>query len=317
MRCFLISIILSTHNGANRLSDLFDSFCDQNDLSLINFEFIAVDNGSNDETCNIIKGYCIRFPWLKYVKEGNLGINYARNRGILEAKGDVVIFVDDDISFSKEWLSAYQELFDSKPDALVAGGRVSCILPDGVMVPSWLQLKGDYSFPYITFSVEYGEIVDLIAFGSGLMPVGPNMAFRREVFNEFGLFRTDLGLKGKSLMPGAEYEYFSRLQYKILQWYYVPGAHVFHPIKTSQLSRDYFLKRTFGVGRVAAKTMILPSTVRRIGLLPVFCIRMLFENILRYIKSLGSFNARKIFYCKAQIYKIAGIIYEFVFPRKS
>ena len=313
----MISIILATHNGASRLSNLFGSFCSQNNLSSISFEFIAVDNGSTDGTCNIINEYRSKYPWLIYVKEDRLGINHARNRGVLEANGDIVIFVDDDISFGSTWLSAYQELFDSESDAFVAGGRVSCVLPDGVLVPRWLQLEGDYSFPYITFSVEYGDVVDLIAFEGGLMPVGPNMGFRREVFDEFGLFRTDLGLKGKSLMPGAEYEYFSRIRHKVMKWYYVPGAHVFHPIKTSQLSQSYFLKRTFGVGRVAAKTMVLSSTVKRIGVLPLFCIKLLFVNISDYIRSLSSFNCKKIFYHKAQIYKIAGTIYEFVFPRKS
>lgn len=311
----MLSIILSTYNGAKRLPGLFESFFEQEGLSAINFEFIVVDNASNDETLGIIENYRANKPWIRYVKEEKLGLNYARNRGVSEAKGEILIFIDDDITFSNTWLFAYHNLFISNPNALLAGGKVTCSLSRNIEKPKWLDMDGEFSFPYITVSVDYGDSVKLISLEGGTMPVGANMAFRRKVIEEFGVFRTDFGLKGKSLMPGAEFEYFNRLRQKELKWFYVPNANVFHPVKSSQLCQSYFLKRTFGVGRVAAKTMIIPAHTRKLGPIPIFCFRLLLESIWKYIHALPSCNSSKCFFRKAQIYKMFGLIYEWVNPR--
>jgi glycosyltransferase involved in cell wall biosynthesis len=317
-RVFLISIILATHNGAARLPDLFSSFCEQINFSEIHFEFIAVDNASTDSTSKIFLELQLKLPWLKYVYEDQLGLNYARNRGISEAEGDFLIIIDDDIQFGKSWLSAYKCLFDSQSDLMLAGGRVSCMVPQEIAIPPWLSLDGNFSFPYITVNLELGEKIQAISLQDGVaMPVGANMAFRRDVFQLYGMFRTDLGLKGNSLMPGAEFEYFRRLANYGLSWYYLPLAQVYHPIKSSQMNKSYFLKRTFGVGRVAAKTEVIPGSTRKIGSVPLFCFRLLLENTFLYITTVLSTNHPKTFYRKAQIFKTAGMIYEYILPRKN
>jgi len=311
----LISIILCTYNGSGRLASVVESIGRQAGVENINFELLIIDNASTDGTKSEVDALSSRFPWIRYIHEDTLGLNYARNRGIKASAGDIIIFIDDDITLESSWLSALDGFFVANPEAMLAGGRVSCIVPSDVAIPQWLALTGEYSFPYITFDVQYGDTVQKLPLTDYCMPVGPNMAFRREVFDRHGFFRTDLGLKGKSLMPGAEFEFFKRLSCHDLCWFYLPAAHVFHPIKSSQLSQDYFLKRTYGVGRVAAKTILLPSHIRKIGSLPIFCIRLFLEALFRYLAATVSHDNTKVFYCKAQVYKVLGMSREYIAPR--
>lgn len=311
----MITVILSTYNGANRLMPVLNSFSNVDGLSNIDFELLIIDNGSTDETYAIISKFQQNFVWARYIYEGNSGLNNARNRGILEANGEILIFIDDDLEFVKTWLLAFDELFINHPNALLAGGKLTSVVPHGVQIPSWLAIEGDNSFPYITVSVDHGDKVKSIPLATDSMPVGANMAIRKTVFEQYGLFRADLGLKGNSLMPGAEYEFFMRLAQSNIDWHYVPLAQVFHPIKTSQISQSYFLKRTYGVGRVAAKTMTLSNDTRKIGTMPLFCISLFFEAVIKYFLSLPRSNPQKSFYCKAQIYKVLGMIREWVRPR--
>ena len=92
----IISIITPTYNRAHLLGRLWDSIRTQ---SIQEFEWIIIDDGSNDNTNKIIKKF--GDSRIKYIYQENMGVNYARNRGELEITANYVIFIDsDDIFYS-------------------------------------------------------------------------------------------------------------------------------------------------------------------------------------------------------------------------
>ncbi|EKD32968.1 MAG: hypothetical protein ACD_76C00106G0009 [uncultured bacterium] len=87
----LISVIIPTHNRSNTISATLDSLFSQ---SYNNIEIIVVDDGSTDQTENVLSKYESR---IKIVKQKNAGSNAARNRGFKDSTGEYILFSDDDI----------------------------------------------------------------------------------------------------------------------------------------------------------------------------------------------------------------------------
>ena len=88
----LVSAIITTHNRLDLLPRAIDSVLSQ---SYKNIECVVVDDASTDETQN----YCLNRSDIVYVrieKEDSKGGNFARNQGILAAKGEILAFLDDD-----------------------------------------------------------------------------------------------------------------------------------------------------------------------------------------------------------------------------
>jgi GT2 family glycosyltransferase len=83
-------------------------------------------------------------------------------------------------------------------------------------------------------------------------PIGANMALRRSVLEETGLFHTNLGRKGSYLGSGEEKDLFYRIKKQHRQIHYVPDAHVYHAIPDERLKTDYIRKMARGIGKSEA-----------------------------------------------------------------
>jgi GT2 family glycosyltransferase len=178
---------------------------------------------------------------LRYVFESNQGLSYARNRGIEEAKGEIIAFVDDDERIVEEFVSAYVELFASHPDAMSAGGKIVAEYPTGR--PRWMS---KYAEQPIANPMDFGKSVK--PFPKGRIPGGGNMAMRRSVFDKIGRFDTSLGRTGKQLIGGEESDLFERIEAAGMACYYVPRAVMYHIIPESKLTLDYFRRLAFNTG---------------------------------------------------------------------
>ncbi|MEJ0054755.1 MAG: glycosyltransferase family A protein [Bacteroidota bacterium] len=89
-----ISIIVATFNGAGKIQGLLDALLCQ---SKPDFELIVVVDGSMDNTPEVIEAYREKFSCLKLVIQPNKGRAGARNRGVEDATGDLLVFYDDDM----------------------------------------------------------------------------------------------------------------------------------------------------------------------------------------------------------------------------
>lgn len=100
-----ISVILCTYNRAQSLVNALESVATQTLPESVEWEVLVVDNNSRDQTRDVVEDFCRRHtPRFRYVFEPNQGLCYARNSGVREARGDVLAFVDDDVTVEPGWL---------------------------------------------------------------------------------------------------------------------------------------------------------------------------------------------------------------------
>jgi glycosyltransferase involved in cell wall biosynthesis len=275
------------------------------------FELLVVDNGSTDDSLKVIKDHLegAHFRW-RLVCEPQAGVNYARNTGVRESTGEALIFVDSDVIFHPGWLQAYLAAFAKYPDIDVFGGRVALGTIEG-QVPDWLDVSGPYRRPSIVVQIDHGRETKVMPLTDETGPVGPNMAFRRRVFDRIGLFDTRFGLRPGSLVAGAEAEFFGRLVSAHVPFVYVGEAVVDHPLKRAQISKRYFLRRLHGVGRVLARThAIRGEKVRRIFGLTTFVGPKLARLYLRYLVSRIRGTPQEVFYLRGEIEVLVGYLHE-------
>ena len=246
-----ISIIIPTLNRADYLKLTLKSLIQQIFLST-QFEIIIVDGGSTDNTKNIcdklIKknlDYLIR-----YVYEPEPGLLAGRHRGVLETKGEILTFIDDDIEASPDWLYFIYEAFKDPSIHLVGGKN----LPKyKVNPPSWLK--------YLWGTTPYGgkmcTHLSLLDLGDNTIIIHPNYIFglnfsiRKKTFFEVGGFHPDSYPKMLQRFQGdGETGLTMKLFEKGYKAIYHPSVIIFHIIPANRMTIEYFEKRMYfsGVG---------------------------------------------------------------------
>jgi glycosyltransferase involved in cell wall biosynthesis len=275
------------------------------------FEFILVDNGSTDDSLRVADAELqgALFPW-RCITEPIAGVNFSRNTGLRAALGSLLIFTDSDLHFRRGWLRAYLAASRANPDVDVFAGRI-CIGSRPDTLPAWVDLDGPYRRSCIIVQVEYGAEPRVLPMTGSQGPAGPSMAFRKGIFDRYGEFDTQFGLRPGSLVAGAESEFCDRLSRAGLRFAYVPDAVVEHPVRPSQLSRQYFLRRLHGVGRVLARTeRVRGITARRVLWLRPYLVRETLEMAGRYAASLLQRSPQKRFYYRGELSIRLGQIHE-------
>ena len=111
-----VSIIIPTYNYGNYISVAIDSLLSQ---TYTNYEVMVIDDGSTDDTVNIVKSY--NDNRIVYIYQQNQGANTARNRGLEESQGDYLIFLDADDLLDPRHIEAYLNTAISYPGANIYG----------------------------------------------------------------------------------------------------------------------------------------------------------------------------------------------------
>ncbi len=98
-----LSIVVCTYNRAESLLDTIDSLVRQRLAPGSSFEVVVIDNNSKDGTRAAVESFK-KSPWpVRYFFEAQQGLGYARNRGLREAQGDFILFIDDDAMAEETW----------------------------------------------------------------------------------------------------------------------------------------------------------------------------------------------------------------------
>lgn len=246
-----ISILIATFNRAELLDRALQSLTNQILPKGIDVELLVIDNNSSDGTRSVIEKWIPRFSFpARYLFEKNQGRSFALNRGIDEAKGDLIYFLDDDVIVDAQWITKMAKAFERYPDAMGFGGRVVPIWPD--QVPKWLLISGQRRLKVITPETDMGEKDRL--FLESEAPVGCNSAYRRQVFFEDKIrFRTDLGYIGDKVIPGEDTEIAYEVMSKGHSIIYVHDAIVHHPAIIERMTKKYARDRYFALGQAMVR----------------------------------------------------------------
>ncbi len=238
------TVILCTFNRCRSLPKALESLAVSEVPEEIGWEILVVDNNSSDQTREVVEDFSRRYPGrFRYIFEPHPGKSFALNRGIEEAKGEVLTFTDDDVSVEPMWL---QNLTASLNDGEWAGAGGQTVLAHPFSPPNWLTLAGPDNLGYVL-----APLFDLGPQECELReaPYGANMAFRKTMFEKHGLFRTDLGPRPGDEIREEDTEFGRRLLVAGDRMRYEPSAIVYHPIPEERVRKSYFLARFFDTGR--------------------------------------------------------------------
>lgn len=187
-----VSIVIPAYNAGRWIARAIGSALAQDWPDV---EVVVVNDGSSDNTEEVCRSYGDR---IRYVRQENQGVSAARNTGILRATGDVIGFLDADDELLPHMVSTLMEALEAFPEAGAASGAVIHRTPEGVMrrpPPGAVLGKGREAGVVEDFFRVYARY-PLVVIGTVLV--------RRPVFDEVGLFRTDLRL-------GEDPEMWSRI----------------------------------------------------------------------------------------------------------
>jgi glycosyltransferase involved in cell wall biosynthesis len=170
--------VIPTYNRAGYVIDAVESVLTQ---TCRDFEIIVVDDGSEDETAQVLEPYLDR---IRVVRQSNTGMAGARNRGIREARGEFIGLLDSDDRWEPGLLETVRNTFERHPDAGAAFIAERQMDESGTIHPKIFTKRT----PGLFFTPE-GMIGKDTGVGSGRPPV-----VRRSLFESFGFY--DEGLRG-------------------------------------------------------------------------------------------------------------------------
>ena len=239
----MLSIIICTYNREKYIGPLLDSIS-KNDYPTSDYEIILVDNNCTDNTRGVCEQFVATHPEirLRYVVETEQGLSAARNKGIKEAKGEVIIYVDDDALVDTDYIRIYAEHFAAHPETMAAGGPIEPLYE--TQEPFWMS---PYTKALLTAWMNYGDKVR--EYPNGRYPGGGNAAYRKVVFDKVGLFNTELGRKGTALLASEEKDIFDKMKALGMLVLYLPTPVLHHIIPQAKLEEDYFNRLTLQIGR--------------------------------------------------------------------
>lgn len=239
------TVIVCTHNRAEVLRDCL--------LALARLqppaggaEILLVDNASTDATAEVFAAARdgIRIP-VRYIREEALGLSNARNRGIAEAKGSVLAFLDDDAVCRPDWLVRLLAVYDEHPDAQCVGGRI--LLDWRTPPPGWWTDALNHHLS----GADYGE--DVVRLRYPRYPYGANISFPRAVFDRGLRFDPSLGRRGGTLGAGEEMKLALEIEQSGGAIYYAPRATVYHRAEAARANRAYLFRKSYLHGRSSAQ----------------------------------------------------------------
>lgn len=233
----LVSVAICTWNRSSLLSQTLARMCELQVPARLDWELLVVDNNSTDDTADVIAQYKSRLP-IRRVFEPRPGISNARNRAVAEARGDPLVFTDDDVLVDCGWLESYVGAFHRWPDAGFFGGPIVPWFesePPALIRANADALRGPFA------SLDLGSVER--AFVAKETPYGANMAFRKSSFAERA-FDPNLGVSPGSAIRNEETEYCLALARGGIAGVWVPSASVRHFVVKKRFTlaflRDYF-----------------------------------------------------------------------------
>jgi glycosyltransferase involved in cell wall biosynthesis len=296
-----VSVLICTYNRCLSLKRTLESVAAQSLSTPHGWEIIVVDNNSSDDTRQVVESFCLESPGrFRYVSEPMQGLSNARNTGIRNARGEIIAFIDDDETAGDGWLEKLTANLHTREWA-GAGGRV--LPPPGTVLPNWLSTGSWFTKgPLASFDlpIPAGEMDE--------PPFGANMAFRKEIFEKYGGFRTDLGRSGNNLISNEDTEFGRRLFAAGLRLRYEPGAVVYHPIQEDRLRKEYFLNWWFNKGRSDVRELRGASRALGVFGIPLRQIRTLIGGSLRWALAISESSRLSH---KIGLWQTAGEILEF------
>jgi glucosyl-dolichyl phosphate glucuronosyltransferase len=254
-----ISVVVCTRNRRSCLAQCLEAIEAQT-LSRQCYEAIVVDNGSDDDTSEVVASFCRRNAHFHYVAEERVGLSIARNTGVRHSCGEIIAFTDDDAAPEPSWLEQILGCARALSDDVgVIGGDVIPIWE--AERPDWLS---DNLLRPLSAGLKWSAAPRFLRSGEWLIEV--NSAYKKAALLSIGGFPENLGRVGDSLLSG-EGGINLLIERAGGRLYYDPTILVRHRIPAARLTRTWFRRRMFWQGVTMNLLMrYVEETARRLGL---------------------------------------------------
>jgi glucosyl-dolichyl phosphate glucuronosyltransferase len=295
------TVLICTYNRASFLRDTLDAILGSPRRADYEAELIVVDNNSTDETKAVVARAAASAPIpVRYAFDGRQGKSFALNTGLGMARGQVIAHTDDDVWPENGWLDRIVDAFREQEIAFAFGKvlpRWSQQPPPELLTDRAHEIWGPLAI------LDYGdERVPYAAEDLGQrLPVGANLAFRRQTLLDIGGWRTDLGKVNNSLISGEDHEIFHRMRrFNVYSGLYDPGIAVRHYVPASRLTRRYFRRWFYWHGKTLAR---MPqeifydldfARVPHVFGVPRFLYRQFLGQLWQYARTAGGRDALSV-----------------------
>lgn len=244
----MLSVIIPTHNRANFLSLALISLTQQT-ISIDQFEIIIIDNGSTDNTTQIVEEHSSQQNNIRYFYEPEPGLHVGRHRGMLEAKNDILVFADDDIEAFPTWLESIQSVFYDSDVAMVGGNNIPMFLS---APPPWLLALWNKPFKRNVRAIPALSIIEINESSRDYDPYfvwGCNFSIRKAVLLAAGGFHPDGMPRELIRFRGDGETHISRfVKESGMRCIFHPGASIHHKVTPERMTFEYFRQRGFNQG---------------------------------------------------------------------
>lgn len=294
-----LSILICTYNRAALLEETLAALAGAHHPAACAVETIVVDNNSTDDTPDVVRRAAGQTPWpVRYVRETRQGKSFALNTGLAVSRGDILALTDDDVLPAEDWLARIVEHFRTSEIVFLFGKvlpRWEVLPPPELLTPEARDIWGPLAL------IDYGDTPDryeAASFHRQRLPIGANLAVRRDVVERIGGWRTDLGKVDNTLIAGEDHEFCVRLyRAGLYSGLYDPAVRVKHFVPAARLSRAYFRQWFYWHGRTLARMSgaIYPdldlTRVPYLAGVPRFVYRQFLEQLSRWTKRAGRTDA--------------------------
>ena len=240
----LVSVIVPTRNRAAAVGGALAPLARQ-EAGSGPYEVIVVDNGSTDATRRVAEDARTALPGLHYAYEARPGLHRGRHRGMREAKGDLLAFIDDDVEVSPGWIASLREALRDDSVAMVGGNILPAFVdtPPPWLLRLWRRPYGDgHAIPSLSVLAWRGEARDI----DPALVWGCNLSVRRSVLEAARGFHPDampddlIKFRGDGEMQLGRFVVASGAR-----CLFHPGASVRHLVPLQRMTFDYFRRRAF------------------------------------------------------------------------
>ena len=247
-----LSIIVATRNRAHAIIKCLDAIAEAlAHAPPVEAEVLVIDNASTDNTSAVVKEWASSRPFpVRPLLESKKGSSAARNKGIREARGEVLVFIDDDCRMSRSYVTDLLRHAAADTELVLRGGRVDLGDPSDLPITiktdlhvvRWQRRLG---------SIKRGHI--------GSIVVGANITMQREVIDQVGIFDEKFGPGTDIIQTAEDTDFFSRVYLANIAIEYVPdmGVYHFHGRKTRRVGQKLLQDYMIGNGALYVKYLFV------------------------------------------------------------
>ncbi len=298
-----VSIIICTYNNSASLKVTVQQILDHSVSEPQLFELIVINNNCSDDTEEVLRNFRSSSIQYNHYIEPKQGVSHARNLGMQLAKGEYILFTDDDADIRPLWLDNYlRHIRETQAEALF--GKIEVIWDQPK--PWWYDERLKYYFA----AIDYGDQAFQVQYKQQHFYT-KNSCIKKSFLIHIGGFDPELGRKGSDLTGGEEIKVLYLILQENLKAIYFPDVTIGHRLKpreyTAENIKRHYVSCAKELLNLAAISQGRTLAGRPLGLLKEQAI-ILFQALFLAAYGIVSFNRRDFFFNQLRIMRATKII---------